>query len=182
MLPVRNISLLQGFSIIFFLRVTNSQRHVSDGQMITIVLCISMYIGVDKGPNKYGLRAEFDPRAAIWEGLSYLIPMYCSIWEKCINNPKTGQGAVPFNNILHVQIPLTSYVGLPTYSWAPRAFSLKTPNKREYCTTHTCAALNLRDDRHTWTDRNSLTEIGRQWVRNTFGKVLLHILHKKKCI
>ena len=26
--------------------------------MITIVLCTSMYIGVDKGPNKYGLRPD----------------------------------------------------------------------------------------------------------------------------
>ena len=27
--------------------------------MITIVLCISVYIGVDKGPNKYGLQSGF---------------------------------------------------------------------------------------------------------------------------
>ena len=42
---------------------------MSEGQMITIVLYISMYIGVDKGPNKYGLQAGFGPRAAIWEDL-----------------------------------------------------------------------------------------------------------------
>ena len=41
------------------------QRLMSEGQMTTIVLCISMYIGVDKGPNRYGLRAGFGPRAAI---------------------------------------------------------------------------------------------------------------------
>ena len=45
---------------------------MSEGQMITIVLCI-MYTGVDKGPNKYGLQAGFGPRAAIWEGLHYNI-------------------------------------------------------------------------------------------------------------
>ena len=36
--------------------------------MITFVLCISMYIEVDKGPNKYGdygLRPGFGPGAAI---------------------------------------------------------------------------------------------------------------------
>ena len=47
------------------------QRSMSGGQMITTVLCISMYIGVDKGPSKYGLWARFGPRAAIWEGLCY---------------------------------------------------------------------------------------------------------------
>ena len=31
---------------------------MSAGQMITIALCISMYFGVDKGPNKYGLLAD----------------------------------------------------------------------------------------------------------------------------
>ena len=32
------------------------QRLMSEGQMITIALCISMYLGADKGPNKYGLQ------------------------------------------------------------------------------------------------------------------------------
>ena len=43
---------------------------MSECQMITMVLCIYIYIGVDKEPIKYGLRAEFGPRAAIWEGLA----------------------------------------------------------------------------------------------------------------
>ena len=38
----------------------------------------------------------------------------------------------------------------------------------------TCAFITLRDDRHAWTDRNYLTGIGRQWVRNKFYKVVLH--------
>ena len=41
---------------------------MSEGKMITIVLCISLYIGVDKGPNKYGLWAGSGQRAAISEG------------------------------------------------------------------------------------------------------------------
>ena len=48
-----------------------------------------MYIGVDKGLNRYGLQAGFGPRAAIWEGLSF-----------------------KFN--IHIQIPLSGYVGLIT--------------------------------------------------------------------
>ena len=63
----------QGFSIIFPWGHKGPKivlRSMSGGQMIIIVLCISMYIGVDKGPSKYGLRARFGPRAAIWEGLT----------------------------------------------------------------------------------------------------------------
>ena len=43
----------------------------------------------------------------------------------------------------------------------------------------TNAFITLRDDHHALTDRNSLTGIGRQWVRNKFNKVLLHKLHPK---
>ena len=49
-------------------------------------------------------------------------------------------------------------------SGAPSAFSLKTQNKRTHCTTHT-KVIKLCDDCHAWTDRNSLTGIGIQWVR-----------------
>ena len=41
--------------------------------------------------------------------------------------------------------------------------------------------ITLRDDRHVWTDQNSLTGIDRQWVTRKFGKVFLHKLHLK-CI
>ena len=61
-------------------------------------------------------------------------------------------------------------------SWAPSAFSLKTPKKGGYCTTQT-HVITLCDDRPTWTDRNSLTGIGRQWIFEVF----LHKLHLK-CI
>ena len=50
----------------FFLRATKGRRQLKDrcvslGQMTTPVLCISMYIVADKGPNKYGLRTRIWP-------------------------------------------------------------------------------------------------------------------------
>ena len=39
---------------------------------------------------------------------------------------------------------------------------------------HTREFIILRDDRHAWTDRNSLTGKERKWVRNKFIKVFLH--------
>ena len=40
--------------------------------------------------------------------------------------------------------------------------ALTTPRPREFIT--------LRDDRHVWTDRNSLTGINGHWVRHKFSK------------
>ena len=34
---------------------------MSEGQMNTITLCVSMYSEVDKGPSKYDLQAGFEP-------------------------------------------------------------------------------------------------------------------------
>ena len=46
-------------------------------------------------------------------------------------------------------------------------------------TPRTCAFITLRDNRHVWTDRNSLTGIDRQWVKLKFSKVFHHKLHLK---
>ena len=48
-------------------------------------------------------------------------------------------------------------------------------------TPRTRALITLRDDRHFWTDRTSLTGTDRQWVRRKFGKLFLYKLHLK-CI
>ena len=64
----------QGFPIVIFLRAKNGRRQFKDnGWRPNDHNCPTMYLGADKGPNKYGLRARFDPQAAIWEGLMYSV-------------------------------------------------------------------------------------------------------------
>ena len=60
------------------------------------------------------------------------------------------------------------------YVSAECVFSWTAKQVRAAPCTRACIAL--RDDRHTRTARNSLTEVGGQWVRNKFNKIFRHKL------
>ena len=48
-----------------------------------------------------------------------------------------------------------------------------------HITPRTSEFITLCNDRHVWTDRNSLTGIDRHWVKRKFSKVFLHKLPPK---
>ena len=65
-------------------------------------------------------------------------------------------------------------------SSALSAFSLKTPkNARSTPRTSEFAMITFCDDRHAWTDRNSLTGIDRQCVKNNCSEVFLNKITAK---
>ena len=54
-------------------------------------------------------------------------------------------------------------------------------NAKQSRVKHHTRLSPLRDDRHVWTDRNSLTGIDKHWVKRKISKAFLYKLHLK-CI
>ena len=88
----------------------------------------------------------------------------------------------------HVSSNAWHYQNTVTYNNDPRTwcyerkvcFLLKSQTSAR-TTPCTRTFITLRDDRHVWTDRNSLTGIDRHWAKRMFSKVFLYNLHLK-CI
>ena len=69
--------------------------------------------------------------------ISYLLPMCCSFWEKCINSQKNGLGcSTPLNEIrtYYVWISYANAYGQKPHSWTQRKRSL-ADNR---CNTSVC--------------------------------------------
>ena len=81
------------------------------------------------------------------------------------------------SNTGHYQITMTSHNDPRMWCHERQVRFLLKCQTRVRTAPRTRAFINLRDDRHSWTDRHSLTGIGRQWVRNKI--VFLHKITPK---
>ena len=128
-----------------------------------------------------------------WASSSCRVPSYSSLngTLTCINNPRNS--AIQPEEIIFISRmwqrgSLSVYNDSKSWridskSWCHERqvrFLLKRQTSARTA-LRTRAFIILRDDRHVWTDRNSLTGRDRHWVKCKFSKVFLHKLHLK-CI
>ena len=85
------------------------------------------------------------------------------------------------SNAGHYQSTMTSHNDLCMWCRERKVRFLLKRQTSARNTPRTRAFITLRDDRHVWTDQNSLTGIDGRWVERNFGKVFLQKLHLK-CI
>ena len=97
------------------------------------------------------------------------------------SNPKRLFSFYASSNESHYRVTMTSHNDPRTWCHEPKACFLLKCQSNAHTTPRTSAFITLRNDRHVWTDRNSLTGIDRHWVRRKFSKLFLHKLHLK-CI
>ena len=95
------------------------------------------------------------------------------------SNPKRSFSFYASSNGSHYQVTMTFHNDPRTWCHNRKVRFLLKRQTSGRTTPRTSAFITLRDDRHVWTGRNSLTGIDRQWVRRKFGKIFLHKLHLK---
>ena len=76
------------------------QKYMSEGQMNTIALCVSMYFKVGKVPTKNGWWARFGPWAICWEPLTYSMSIKANWNWFCEACTKETQWKLTVNHVV----------------------------------------------------------------------------------
>ena len=97
----------------------------------------------------------------------YFILITCIIAQ---SNPMKLCSFHASSNTGHYQSTMTSHNDPRMWCHERKVRFLLKCQTSAHNTPHARAFITLRDDRHIWTDRNSLTGIDRHWVKRKFSK------------
>ena len=93
------------------------------------------------------------------------------------SNPRRLFSSHASSNAGHYQSKMTTHNDPRTWCYERKVRFLLKRQTSARTTPRTRAFNTLSDDRHVWTDRNSLTGIDTHWVQRKFSKVILHKLN-----